>query len=152
LLNRQTELGFRPKVLYLDKGFCNGKIIAYLQDEARLPAIIACPIRGKKGQGGTRALCRGRKAYRTRYTFTDSTTTDLAVVPSLNATPKRASRSEPGWSMSSSIWIGLPRRFNIAIAIASALSLPTVNSVSYALIPTRAIRPCASFSWLWHYS
>ncbi len=48
LLTRQTDLGFRPKVLYLDKGFCHGKIITYLQDEARLPAIIACPIRGKQ--------------------------------------------------------------------------------------------------------
>lgn len=88
LLNRQAELGFRPKVLYLDKGFCNEKIIAYLQDEARLPAIIACPIRGKIGQGGTRALCRGRKAYRTRYTFTHGATTDLAVVPTLKRNPK----------------------------------------------------------------
>jgi hypothetical protein len=26
------------------------------------PAIIACPIRGK--DGGTRALCQGRKSYR----------------------------------------------------------------------------------------
>jgi hypothetical protein len=96
LLNRQTELGFRPKVLYLDKGFCSGKIIAYLHDEARLPAIVACPIRGKKDQGGTRALCRGRKAYRTRYTFTDGTTTDLAVVPSLKRNPKTG-KSKRTW-------------------------------------------------------
>ena len=88
LLNRQTDLGFRPKVLYLDKGFCSGKIIAYLQNEVKLPAIIACPIRGKQGKGGTRALCQGRKAYRTRYTFTDGTTTDLAVVPTLKRDPK----------------------------------------------------------------
>jgi hypothetical protein len=88
LLNRQTDLGFRSKVLYLDKGFCHGKIITYLQDEARLPAIIACPIRGKQGKGGTRALCRGRKAYRGRYTFTDGTMTDLAIVPTLKRDPK----------------------------------------------------------------
>ena len=31
LLTRRTELGFRPKVLYLDKGFCHGDIIRYLQ-------------------------------------------------------------------------------------------------------------------------
>lgn len=62
LLQRRAELGFRPKVLYLDKGFCRGEIIHYLQD-AHLPAVIACAIRGKPGKGGTRALCRGRKAY-----------------------------------------------------------------------------------------
>lgn len=88
LLHRQADLGFRPKVLYLDKGFCNEKIIAYLQDEVKMPAIMACPIRGKEGRGGTRALCRGRKAYRSRYTFTGGTTTDLAVVPTLKRDPK----------------------------------------------------------------
>ncbi len=88
LLNRQADLGFRPKVLYLDKGFCSGQIIAYLQDEVKLPAIIACPIRGKEGKGGTRALCRGRKAYRSRYTFTGGTTTDRAIVPTLKRDPK----------------------------------------------------------------
>jgi putative transposase len=96
LLNRQAELGFRPKVLYLDKGFCNEKIIAYLQDEAKLPAVIACPVRGKKDKGGTRALCRGRKAYRTRYTFTHGATTDLAVVPSLKPNPKTG-KSKRTW-------------------------------------------------------
>src|SRR5258708_27732871 len=82
-------LGFGCKVLYLDKGFCSGDIIAYLQD-AKLPALIACPIRGKPGLGGTRALCAGRKAYRTRYTFTDGTTADLAVVPTLTRDNKNA--------------------------------------------------------------
>jgi len=81
LLARRATLGFAPKVLYLDKGFASGAIIRYLQDEARLPTIIACPIRGQSG--GTRALCRGRKAYRTTYTFSDGTTTPLAVVPTL---------------------------------------------------------------------
>ncbi len=68
LLARRADLNFHRKGVYLDKGFASSDIIAYLQDEAKLPAIIACPIRGKKGKGGTRALCRGRKAYHTRYT------------------------------------------------------------------------------------
>ena|SRR5271165_3092357 len=80
LMQRRASLGFRPKVLYLDKGFCCGPILQYLQ-RAKLPAVIACPIRGTTG--GTRALCRGRKAYRTRYTFSDGTTADLGVVPTL---------------------------------------------------------------------
>jgi DDE family transposase len=82
LLKRGAALGVRAKVLYLDKGFSTGEIIRYLQ-KTRQSAVIACPIRGKQGEGGTRALCHGRKHYRTRYTFTDGTTADLAVVPTL---------------------------------------------------------------------
>ncbi|MEL6225269.1 MAG: hypothetical protein AAFR31_21790, partial [Cyanobacteria bacterium J06627_8] len=43
---------------------------------------LACPIRGKQ-DGGTRAICRGRKSYRTRYTFTDGTEAKMAVVATL---------------------------------------------------------------------
>lgn len=78
LLRRRAALGVAPRVLYLDKGFASTAIIRYLQEEARLPAIIACPIRGTTG--GTRALCCGRKSYRTSYTFSDGTTTEVAVV------------------------------------------------------------------------
>jgi hypothetical protein len=86
LLGQRAALGVAPQVLYLDKGFASGAIIRYLQDDAKLPAIIACPICG--ATGGTRALCRGRKAYRTAYTFSDGATTDLVVVPTLNRQPK----------------------------------------------------------------
>ena len=83
LLQRVHRLGFQSTVLYLDKGFCSGDVITYLQDRKQ-EAIIACPIRGKTG--GTRALCKGRKSYRTSYTFTDGTTADLVLVATL---PKR---------------------------------------------------------------
>src|SRR5215813_9721941 len=95
LLTRREILGFRFKVLFLDKGFCNGEVIDYLQ-KAHLPAILACPIRGKAGKGGTRALCQGRKHFRTRYTFTDGTTADLAVVPILTRDKKTRKRRR-GW-------------------------------------------------------
>ena len=95
LLKRRQDLGIRCKVLYLDKGFCSGDIIAYLQDTTQ-PALIACPIRGKKGRGGTRALCTGRKAYRTSYTFTDGTTTDLAVLPTLTR-DKKTGKQQRAW-------------------------------------------------------
>jgi putative transposase len=91
LLERRERLGFRCKVLYLDKGFCSGDSIAYLQ-KANLSALIACPIRGKPGLGGTRALCTGRSAHRTRYTFTDGTTADLAIVPTLTRNKKTGKR------------------------------------------------------------
>jgi putative transposase len=91
LLTRGAVLGFRAKVLYLDKGFCTGEIIDYLQ-EAHQPTVIACPIRGKKGKGGTRALCHGRKHYRTHYPFTDGTSAELAIVPTLKRDKKTRKR------------------------------------------------------------
>lgn len=80
LIARLQALKLRLKVIYFDKGFCTCKVIRYLQRE-KLPAVLACSIRGK--DGGSRALCRGRKSYRTSYTFTDGTTADVAVVASL---------------------------------------------------------------------
>ncbi len=91
LLKRGVALSFHTKVLYLDKGFCTGEIITYLQ-KAHQPTVIACPVRGKKGKGGTRALCHGRKHYRTRYTFTDGTTAELAIVPTLKRDKKTRKR------------------------------------------------------------
>lgn len=80
LLKRLKTLGFQPKILYLDKGFASTDIIQYLTAQQQ-PAILACPIRGKKG--GTRALCRGRSSYSTPYTFTDGTQTMIAMKASL---------------------------------------------------------------------
>jgi hypothetical protein len=80
LLERLKKLGFKAKVLYMDKGFSSTAIIQYLTAQQQA-AIIACPIRGKKG--GTRALCRGRSSYSTKYTFTDGTQTDIAMKASL---------------------------------------------------------------------
>lgn len=80
LLKRLKTLGFQAKILYLDKGFASTGIIQYLTAQQQ-PAIIACPIRGKKG--GTRALCRGRSSYSSQYTFTDGTQTTIAMKASL---------------------------------------------------------------------
>ncbi len=80
LRNRLKKLGFQANLLYLDKGFASTDIIQYLTVQQQ-PAIIACPIRGKKG--GTRALCRGRSSYSTKYTFTDGTPTTIAMKASL---------------------------------------------------------------------
>lgn len=77
LLQCLTKLNFHATVLYLDKGFCCGEVIQYLQTKKQA-TILACPIRGK--QGGTKALCKGRKSYRTSYTFTDGTTVEMVMV------------------------------------------------------------------------
>jgi len=79
LLERLREMGIRVRRLFLDKGFSGIKVLEYLTQH-RQPAVIACPIRGKKG--GTRALCRGNKSYQTRYTFKNGDnafTADLSV-------------------------------------------------------------------------
>lgn len=80
LLQRLTILGFSQMTLFLDKGFCCGDVLRYLQDQHQ-PAILACAIRGKTG--GTRALCVGRHSYRTTYTFTDGTAVEVALVATL---------------------------------------------------------------------
>lgn len=77
LIQRIRDHRVRMKRLYLDKGFCQTDIIQYLQAE-KIAAIIACPIRGK--QGGTRALCKGRRSYNTTYTFGDGTTVLISCV------------------------------------------------------------------------
>lgn len=80
LVERMRQLAFRPRVVYLDKGFSGGEVLTYLQQQ-HVPAIVACPIRGKAGHGGIRALCHGRCAYCTEYTFTDGTSVRLALYP-----------------------------------------------------------------------
>jgi hypothetical protein len=80
LLKRLKGLNFEAKIIYLDKGFAATPIVNYLTRQHQ-PAIIANPIRGKKG--GTRALCQGRKSYTTNYTFSDGTRATLAMKASL---------------------------------------------------------------------
>lgn len=93
LLNQLQQLGLHATVLYLDKGFCSGEVIDYLQG-IRQAAILACPIRGKTG--GIRARCHGRGSYTTDYTFTDGTTARLALVDSRVRDPK-TKRKQRKW-------------------------------------------------------
>jgi len=76
LLQCAAHFKVRIDVLYPDRGFCSGPVIAYLT-AVRQRAILACTIRGK--MGGTRQLCRGRTSYRTHYTFTDGTSAEMVV-------------------------------------------------------------------------
>jgi len=92
LYERLQALNLHIRVLYMDRGFCSGAVISYLK-EKKQPTIIACTIRGK--QGGTRRLCRGRKSYRTPYTFTDGTAVDMAVVAKL--TPNKDKKRRRKW-------------------------------------------------------
>ncbi len=66
LLRQLEKIEIRVKRLLLDKGFASIAGMEYLT-ERQIPALIACPIRGRTG--GTRALCRGNKSYSTTHTF-----------------------------------------------------------------------------------
>jgi len=65
LLAQGKSLGLRLKRLYLDRGFDNNGIVAYLKPQP-FPTIIPLVIRGK--QGGAQVLLTGRKSYQTTYT------------------------------------------------------------------------------------
>ena len=92
LLKRLKRLDFEAKILYLDKGFAATPIVNYLTHHHQ-PAIIANPIRGKKG--GTRALCRGRSSYITDYTFTDGT--QATVVMKASLVPNKTGKLRRKW-------------------------------------------------------
>jgi len=66
LVRRLRILGLKVRQMYLDKGFCSIPVLRYIE-QSGWPAILACPIRGKKG--GTKGLCQGHKSYRTEHTF-----------------------------------------------------------------------------------
>ena len=93
LLRRLKQLGLHATVLYMDKGFCSGEVIGYLQRSGQT-AILACPIRGK--QGGIRALCQGRGSFSTDYTFTDGTPARLVLVDTRVRDPK-TKRKQRKW-------------------------------------------------------
>ena len=94
LLQRLKILGFCQMTLFLDKGFCCGEVIRYLQTQQQ-PAVLACTIRGTTG--GSRALCTGRQSYRTTYTFIDGTVVDVALLATLP--PGRDGRRRRKWLM-----------------------------------------------------
>jgi len=66
LLTQGQALGLEGSCRLLDKGFAGIAVLEYLSAQQQ-PALSACPVRGR--QGGTRALCRGRKSYRTTPPF-----------------------------------------------------------------------------------
>lgn len=76
--------------LFLDRGFAAIEVYRCLQ-RRRIPALIACPIRGK--DKGTRALCQGRQSYTTRHIFRSqeqgSFTARIALVRTYTQTGQR---------------------------------------------------------------
>ena len=77
LVRRTKALKIRLKRGFLDKGFCSIPVMRGLLAEPDLSIIRAGPIKGKTG--GTRALCQGRRSYRTEHTFRSAEYGELTV-------------------------------------------------------------------------
>ena len=66
LLNQLKRIEIEARVLYLGRGFASIEVARYLK-QSKQKSIIASPIRGKTG--GLKALCVGKKSYRTKHVF-----------------------------------------------------------------------------------
>ena len=77
LLAQGTALGLRLKRLYVERGFDNNGIVAFLKKQPFV-TIMPLVVRGKLG--GSRALLVGRKSYQTTYTR-KSTVYDTETLP-----------------------------------------------------------------------
>jgi len=77
LVRRVKALKITLKRGYLDKGFCSIPVMRGLLAEPDLSIIMAAPIKGRTG--GTRALCHGRRSYRTEHTFRSAEQGELTV-------------------------------------------------------------------------
>ncbi len=77
LLAQGQALGLRLTRLYVDRGFDNNGIVAYLKKQSFV-TIMPLVVRGK--HGGSRALLVGRKSYQTTYTR-KSTSYDTETLP-----------------------------------------------------------------------
>ncbi len=64
-------------------------------ERRRQSALIACTIRGKTG--GTRALCQGRKSYRTTYTFNGENNTQFTAQLAVCRVFSTATQSRTYW-------------------------------------------------------
>jgi hypothetical protein len=124
LVQRVQALGLKRFCLYLDKAFCSVPVLRYLQEQTDLSAIIATPVRGKKGgvrgkkggvrgkkggvrgkKGGVRALCQGRKSYHTRHTFCSPQWGEITVPVSVVRT--RQQRRDGSWRVMWLVYVTL---------------------------------------------
>ena len=87
LCRRVKTLQIPVKCWFLDKGFCSIPVLRWFDTEFQSPALIAAPIRGKTG--GLRALCHGRRSYRTPHTFRSADYGKLTVPVAVARTFRR---------------------------------------------------------------
>jgi hypothetical protein len=109
LLSAVRAAQIRIKCLYADKGFCCIEVLRYLSRRG-IRAIVAMPIRGK--QGGSRALCRGRKSYWTSYTLQSAEHGKLRVPVAVVRTyvRRRSGQRQVQWLLYVVLGVGGPLR------------------------------------------
>ena len=95
LMRRLNILACSLKCLYCDRGFCSIPVLKVL-DALKIPALLACPIRGKSA--GTRKLCLGERSYTASHTFKSQPygqfTANIAVT-FIHTARKRKSQKKP---------------------------------------------------------
>lgn len=127
LLTRLAQIGLHATVLYLDKGFCSGSVMGYLQQVGQA-AILACPIRGK--QGGIRGYVRGDAVVSSPTTLSPTAHQHVwSWSIRVCATRKASTGTANGWLLSPSTWTGRPVRSTPNTAAVLALSPPTGSCV-----------------------
>lgn len=90
LQRRVRVLKIQVKRYYLDKGFCSIPVMQTFLADPDISAILAAPITGKEEGQGTKALCHGRRSYRTTHTYRSDEYGELTVpVMVVRTYPKR---------------------------------------------------------------
>ena len=83
--------GVKIESLYLDRGFASVEVIRTLR-QMRVPAIIACPIRGS-ATSGVRQYCTGRASKTVQHTFVSKKYGSVAATVALARSTCGGSRS-----------------------------------------------------------
>ena len=102
LLQQAQRAGVRPKLVLLDRGFFNVRVVRYLQ-AARYPFLILMPCRGRKpdhpkGPGGTQRHCYRRRSRWDTHTWTDPEGTRATVHVCVRVPRKKGHRRPGRWA------------------------------------------------------
>jgi hypothetical protein len=102
LLRQAAKAGVRPKLVLLDRGFFNVRVVRYLQ-AARQPFLMLMPCRGRqpdhpRGPGGTQRLCHQKRSGWHTHTWSDpqGVKATVAVCVRVTAKGRAAARRRPG--------------------------------------------------------
>jgi putative transposase len=102
LLRQAAKAGVRPKLVLLDRGFVNVRVVRYLQ-AARYPFLMLLPCRGKKpdppgGPGGPQGLCYRRRSGWFCHTWADpkGQRATVSVCVQVTTRSRAQARQKPG--------------------------------------------------------
>jgi hypothetical protein len=102
LLRQAARAGVRAKLVLLDRGFFNARVVRYLQ-AARQPFLMLMPCRGRtpdhpRGPGGTQRLCHRRRSGWQAHTWSDpqGVKATVSVCVRVTAKGRAAAARRPG--------------------------------------------------------